>query len=296
MSFSAFRQLAARTAAVGTSRLTYSRRLMSVFNKPYENILTARPEPGVALVTLNRPKALNALNKALFAELNEALRLIDSEKDIGAIVITGSERAFAAGADIKEMKDKSFAEVYTDQFLADWQDITSIRKPIIAAVSGYALGGGCELALMADILLAAPNAQFGQPEVNIGTITGGGGSQRLARAVGKSRAMELTLTGRMWSAQDAVAWGMASRVVEGDGADGVLPVVREAVALAREIAAKSQVAVQAQKEAVNVAFEQGLSEGLRTERRLFHMTFATADQKEGMAAFAEKRKPTFTNS
>ncbi|KAH9027692.1 enoyl-CoA hydratase [Lactarius pseudohatsudake] len=292
MSFSVFRQLAAR----GTSHLTYSRRLMSVFNKQYENILTARPEPGVALVTLNRPKALNALNSALFAELNEALRLIDADKEVGAIVITGSERAFAAGADIKEMKDKSFAEVYTDQFLADWQDITSIRKPIIAAVSGYALGGGCELALMADILLAAPNAQFGQPEVNIGTITGGGGSQRLARAVGKSRAMELTLTGRMWSAQDAVAWGMASRVVEGDGTDGVLPVVREAVALAREIAAKSQVAVQAQKEAVNVAFEQGLSEGLRTERRLFHMTFATADQKEGMAAFAEKRKPKFTNS
>ncbi|KAH8982719.1 enoyl-CoA hydratase [Lactarius akahatsu] len=296
MSF-VFRQLAARTAAVGTSHLTYSRRLMSVFNKQYENILTARPEPGVALVTLNRPKALNALNSALFAELNEALRLIDADKEIGAIVITGSERAFAAGADIKEMKDKSFAEVYTDQFLADWQDLTSIRKPIIAAVSGYALGGGCELALMADILLAAPSAQFGQPEVNIGTITGGGGSQRLARAVGKSRAMELTLTGRMWSAQDAVAWGMASRVVEaGDAADGVLPVVREAVALAREIAAKSQVAVQAQKEAVNVAFEQGLSEGLRTERRLFHMTFATADQKEGMAAFAEKRKPNFTNS
>lgn len=271
---------------------------MSVFNKQYENILTARPEPGVALVTLNRPKALNALNSALFAELNEALRLIDAEKEIGAIVITGSERAFAAGADIKEMKDKSFAEVYTGQFLADWQDLTSIRKPIIAAVSGYALGGGCELALMADILLAAPNAQFGQPEVNIGTITGGGGSQRLARAVGKSRAMELTLTGRMWSAQDAVAWGIASRVVEAGAAeaDGVLPVVREAVALAREIAAKSQVAVQAQKEAVNVAFEQGLSEGLRTERRLFHMTFATADQKEGMAAFAEKRKPKFTNS
>ncbi|KAH9033124.1 enoyl-CoA hydratase [Lactarius hengduanensis] len=290
MSFSVFRQLAARTAAVGTSHLAYSRRLMSVFNKQYENILTARPEPGVALVTLNRPKALNALNSALIAELNEALRLIDADKEVGAIVITGSERAFAAGADIKEMKDKSFAEVYTDQFLADWQDITSIRKPIIAAVSGYALGGGCELALMADILLAAPNAQFGQPEVNIGTITGGGGSQRLARAVGKSRAMELTLTGRMWSAQDCR---------RGDGAaeaDGVLPVVREAVALAREIAAKSQVVVQAQKEAVNVAFEQGLSEGLRTERRLFHMTFATADQKEGMAAFAEKRKPKFTNS
>jgi len=182
--------------------------------------------------------------------------------------------------------------VYHNRFLESWQAITTIRKPIIAAVSGYALGGGCELALMADILLAAPNAQFGQPEVNIGTITGGGGSQRLARAVGKSRAMELTLTGRMWSAEEAVAWGMASRVAgEGEGA-----VVREAIALAAEIAGKSQLAVQAQKEAVNAAFEQGLSEGLRTERRLFHMTFATADQKEGMAAFAEKRKPNFTNS
>ncbi|KAI0256419.1 enoyl-CoA hydratase [Lactifluus subvellereus] len=247
---------------------------MSAFNTQYENILTSRPEPGVALVTLNRPKALNALNTALFKELNEALRLIDADKEIGAIVITGSEKAFAAGADIKEMKDKSFSDAYQNKFLESWQEITTIGKPIIAAVSGYALGGGCELA-----------AKFGQPEVNIGTITGGGGSQRLARAVGKSRAMELTLTGRMWTAEEAPRRG------EGEGA-----VVREAIALAAEIAGKSQLAVQAQKEAVNAAFEQGLSEGLRTERRLFHMTFATADQKEGMAAFAEKRKPNFTNS
>ncbi|KAH9963818.1 enoyl-CoA hydratase [Russula dissimulans] len=274
---------------------------MSAFNTKYENILTSRPEPGVALVTLNRPKALNALNIALFSELKAALRLIDADKEIGAVVITGSEKAFAAGADIKEMKDKScdgrvlnlpVADAYQNRFLEEWQAVATIRKPIIAAVSGYALGGGCELALMADIMLAAPNAQFGQPEVNIGTITGGGGSQRLARAVGKSRAMELTLTGRTWGAREAVEWGMASRVVgEGEG-----EVVREAVALAREIAGKSQIAVQAQKEAVNVAFEQSLSEGLKTERRLFHMTFATADQKEGMAAFAEKRKPNFTNS
>ncbi|KAF8260656.1 ClpP/crotonase-like domain-containing protein [Lactarius quietus] len=186
------------------------------------------------------------------------------------------------------MKDKSFSEVYTNRFIASWQDVANIRKPIIAAVSGYALGGGCELALMADILLASPTAQFGQPEINTGTITGGGDSQRLAHAVGKSRAMELVLTGRMWSAQEAVAWGMASRVIDAPkGDDGVLPV---------EIAGKSQVAVQAQKEAVNAAFEQGLSEGLRTEQRLFQMTFATADQKEGMAAFAEKRKPNFTHS
>jgi len=265
---------------------------MSAFKTKYENILTSCPEPGVALVTLNRPKALNALNIALFGELKAALRLIDADKEIGAVVITGSEKAFAAGADIKEMKDKSFADAYQNRFLEEWQAVATIRKPIIAAVSGYALGGGCELALMADIMLAAPNAQFGQPEVNIGTITGGGGSQRLARAVGKSRAMELTLTGRKWGAREAVEWGMASRVVgEGEG-----EVVREAVKLAREIAGKSQIAVQAQKEAVNVAFEQGLSEGLKTERRLFHMTFATADQKEGMAAFAEKRKPNFTNS
>ncbi|KAI0295859.1 enoyl-CoA hydratase [Multifurca ochricompacta] len=269
-------------------------RFMSAFSsKQYENIIASSPEPGVALVTLNRPKALNALNSALFAELNEALQFADADREIGAIVITGSEKAFAAGADIKEMKDKSFSDVYQNKFLETWQQITTIRKPIIAAVSGYALGGGCELALMADILLASSTAKFGQPEVNIGTITGGGGSQRLARAVGKSRAMELTLTGRTWSAREAADWGMASRVVEEEKEGAV---VREAVKLAAEIASKSQLAVQAQKEAVNVAFEQGLSEGLKTERRLFHMTFATADQKEGMAAFAEKRKPNFTHS
>ncbi|KAF8256911.1 enoyl-CoA hydratase [Lactarius quietus] len=245
---------------------------MSVFNKQYENILTARPDLAVALVTLNRPKALNALNSALVDELNEALRLIDADKEIGAIVITGLREGLCSGADIKEMKDKSFSEVYTNRFIASWQDVANIRKPIIAAVSGYALGGGCELALMADILLASPTAQFGQPEINTGTITGGGDSQRLAHAVGKSRAMELVLTGRMWSAQEAVAWG-------GRGA-------------CEEIAGKSQVAVQAQKRPSML----GLSEGLRTEQRLFQMTFATADQKEGMAAFAEKRKPNFTHS
>ncbi|KAI0259204.1 enoyl-CoA hydratase [Gloeopeniophorella convolvens] len=265
---------------------------MSAFSKQYENILTSTPEPGVALVTLNRPKALNALNTQLFAELNEALHLLDTDRDVGAIVITGSDKAFAAGADIKEMKDKTFADVYQGKWLEAWQELTLIRKPIIAAVSGYALGGGCELALLADILIAAPSAKFGQPEVNIGTITGGGGSQRLAHAVGKSRAMELTLTGRMWSAQEALEWGMASRVVgAGDG-----EVVREAVALGKEIAGKSQLAVQAQKEAVNLAFEVPLTEGLRTERRLFHMTFATNDQKEGMSAFAEKRKPNWTHT
>jgi len=290
--FYRYRQFPARRALFASHKLSTSLRFLSAFTKTYENILTSRPEPGVALVTLNRPKALNALNTALFVELNDALRLVDADGEIGAIVITGSDKAFAAGADIKEMKDKTFADVYQNRFLENWQEITTIRKPIIAAASGYALGGGCELALMADILLAAPNARFGQPEVNIGTITGGGGSQRLARVVGKSRAMELTLTGRMWGAREAAEWGMASRVVgEGEGV-----VVREAIALAVEIAGKSQVAVQAQKEAVNAAFEQGLSDGLRTERRLFHMTFATADQKEGMTAFAEKRKPNFTNS
>ncbi|KAI0279500.1 enoyl-CoA hydratase [Russula aff. rugulosa BPL654] len=285
-----YRQLAARRAVFSSHKFgqSTSLRFMSAFAKPYENILTSRPESGVALVTLNRPKALNALNTALFSELNDALRLIDADREIGAIVITGSERAFAAGADIKEMKDKSFADVYQNRFLENWQEITTIRKPIIAAVSGYALGGGCELALMADILLVAPNAQFGQPEVNLGTITGGGGSQRLARAVGKSRAMELTLTGRMWNAQEAAEWGMASRVVaEGEGV-----VVREAIALAGEIAGKSQIAVQAQKEAVNAAYEQSLSEGLRTERRLFHMTFATEDQREGMTALRKRESQT----
>ncbi|KAF8637947.1 hypothetical protein AX16_010580 [Volvariella volvacea WC 439] len=258
----------------------------------YENILTSRPDTGVTLITLNRPKALNALSSPLFAELNKALEEADADQSVGAIVITGSEKAFAAGADIKEMKDKQYADVYKNKFLEDWANMTKIRKPIIAAVSGFALGGGCELALMCDIILASPTAKFGQPEINLGVTPGGGGSQRLAHLIGKSRAMEMCLTGRMVGAKEAENWGLVSRVVgEGEG-----EVVKEAVAMAKEIASKSQIATQACKEVVNAAYELTLAEGLRFERRIFHGLFATNDQKEGMAAFAEKRKANWTHS
>ncbi|KAG7449606.1 enoyl-CoA hydratase [Guyanagaster necrorhizus] len=258
----------------------------------YEFILTSRPEPGVTLITLNRPKVLNALCSPLFVELNKAVVEADNDDSVGAIVLTGSERAFAAGADIREMKDKEYADVYKNNFLESWQDLTKTRKPIIAAVSGYALGGGCELALMCDIILASPTAKFGQPEINLGVIPGGGGSQRLTNAIGKSRAMELILTGRTFTAQEAEKWGMVSRVVgEGEG-----EVVKEAVAVAKEISSKGKIAVQAAKEVVNAAYELNLAEGLRFERRIFHGLFATKDQKEGMTAFAEKRKAQFTNS
>ncbi|KAG5638806.1 hypothetical protein H0H81_010035 [Sphagnurus paluster] len=257
----------------------------------YNYILTSRPEPAVALITLNRPKALNALCSPLFAELNQALREADEDTSVSAIVLTGSEKAFAAGADIKEMKDLEFSHVYKNRFLEDWAEMTRIRKPIIAAVSGYALGGGCELALMCDIILASPTAKFGQPEINLGTIPGGGGSQRLAHIIGKSRTMEMVLTGRMISAQEASQWGIVSRVVaEGEG-----EVVKEAIAVGNEIASKSQISVQAGKEVVNAAYELNLAEGLRFERRIFHGLFATKDQKEGMGAFAQKRKPNFVN-
>jgi len=257
----------------------------------YQFILTSRPEPNVTLITLNRPSALNALCSSLFTELNQAFRDADADPSVSAIVLTGSERAFAAGADIKEMKDIEFAEAYKNRFLEDWADITRIRKPIIAAVSGYALGGGCELALMCDIVLASPTAKFGQPEVNLGTIPGGGGSQRLARIIGKSRTMEMVLTGRVISAQEASEWGIVSRVVkEGDG-----EVVKEAISVGKEIASKSQISIQAAKEVVNAAYELNLAEGLRFERRMFHGLFATKDQKEGMGAFSQKRKPNFVN-
>ncbi|KIY65549.1 ClpP/crotonase [Cylindrobasidium torrendii FP15055 ss-10] len=256
---------------------------------PYEFLLTSKPAPGVALVTLNRPKALNALSSPLFIEINAAMNEFDNDDDVKAIVLTGSEKAFAAGADIKEMRDKTYADVYKNNFLENWGLLTKVRKPVIAAVSGYALGGGCELALMCDIILASPTAKFGQPEINIGVIPGGGGSQRLAQVVGKSRAMEMVLTGRMVSAEEAERWGMISRVVtEGS-------VVNEAVKMASVIASKGALSVQAGKEVVNAAYELTLNEGLRFERRIFHGLFATKDQKEGMTAFAEKRPPNFTH-
>ncbi|KAF9268782.1 enoyl-CoA hydratase [Marasmius fiardii PR-910] len=279
----AFRRATRPSVLYGTVRFMSSTQ--------FENILTSRPDPSVFQITLNRPKALNALSSPLFIELNKALFEADADDSVGAIVLTGSEKAFAAGADIKEMKDKTFVEVYKNSFLENWTQMTKLKKPIIAAVSGYALGGGCELALMCDIILASPTAKFGQPEINLGVIPGGGGSQRLALAVGKSRAMELVLTGRMITATEAADWGMISRVVgEGEG-----KVVEEAVAMAKEIASKGQLAVQAAKEAVNGAYEMSLEEGLRLERRLFYGLFATKDQKEGMAAFAEKRKAQFTH-
>lgn len=255
----------------------------------FELILTEVRGP-VALITLNRPKDMNALNKQLMGELEAALNGFEADPAIGAIVITGNEKAFAAGADIKEMKDKSFVECYSEDFLTvTWERTASCRKPVIAAVAGYALGGGCELAMMCDIILAADTAKFGQPEITIGAIPGLGGTQRLVRAIGKAKAMELCLTGRMMDAAEAQQAGLVSRVVPAD------QLVDEAVKVATKISSMSQPIVMLAKESVNRAFEMTLAEGLRFERRLFHALFATADQKEGMAAFAEKRKPQFGN-
>ena len=254
----------------------------------YETIRVEQRDGGVGLITLDRPEALNALSGQLVDELGEALRIFDNDDAIGAIVITGSEKAFAAGADIKEMKDQTFADVYGGEFITrNWEAVSRIRKPTIAAVAGYALGGGCELAMMCDIILCAENARFGQPEINLGVIPGSGGTQRLTRAVGKSKAMDMCLTGRMMDADEAERSGLASRVYPID------ELVDGAVDVARNIAAKGRLSVFAAKEAVNAAFENGLAEGVRLERRLFHALFATEDQKEGMAAFAEKRTANF---
>jgi len=255
----------------------------------YQNILT-ETRGAVGLVTLNRPKALNALNSALMAELREALDGFEADDAIGAIVVTGSEKAFAAGADIKEMKDRGFVDVYLSDFITrDWERLAQCRKPTIAAVAGYALGGGCEVAMMCDIIIAADTARFGQPEIALGTLPGAGGTQRLTRAIGKAKAMEMVLTGRMMDAAEAERSGLVARVVP------AAELIGEAMKLAEKIAGLSRPAVMLAKEAVNRAFEMGLAEGLRVERRLFHASFATADQKEGMAAFAEKRPPVFKN-
>ena len=259
------------------------------FSAEYSNIQVSTPKEGVRLVTLDRPKALNALSSSLFHELNDALEQADNDESIHAVVLTGSEKAFAAGADIKEMRDKDFASAYKGNFLGHWTKLTEMRKPIIGAVSGYALGGGCELAMMTDILLASPTAVFGQPEINLGVIPGAGGTQRLTKAIGKSRTMELVLTGGTLSADEAEKAGLVSRVVR-EGS-----VVDEAVAVAGRIGKKSQIAVQAAKECVNESFNLTLTDGLRFERRLFQALFSTHDQKEGMTAFAEKRKPEFKN-
>ncbi|OLY85554.1 Enoyl-CoA hydratase, mitochondrial [Smittium mucronatum] len=245
----------------------------------------------VGIIRLNRPKALNALNNDLFTELNESLKSLDSNDQIGAVVLTGSDRAFAAGADIKEMQSKNMVESYTKELLGHWtEQILKTKKPIIAAVNGYALGGGCELAMMCDIIYAGEKAVFGQPEITIGTIPGAGGTQRLVRAVGKSKAMEIILTGKVnLTAQEASDLGLVSGVYQAD------KVVEKAIETAKIISSKSMPAVMMAKEAVNSSFEMPLSAGLLFERRLFQTTFGTKDQKEGMAAFSEKRAPNFTN-
>ena len=243
----------------------------------------------VGIITLNRPQALNALNSTLISELNAALDGFEADAEIGAIVITGSEKAFAAGADIKEMQAKTFQEVYGEDFISSWERITRCRKPIIAAVAGFALGGGCELAMMCDFIIAADTAKFGQPEITLGIMPGAGGTQRLTRFVGKSKAMEMCLTGRMMDAAEAERAGLVSRVVP--AAD----LLAEAEKAAAKIASMSLPAVMMTKETVNRAYDTTLAEGIRFERRLFHAMFATEDQKEGMAAFVEKRTAQFRN-
>ncbi|AET90142.1 enoyl-CoA hydratase [Burkholderia sp. KK1] len=253
----------------------------------YENLLVETRDR-VGLITLNRPKALNALNDALMDELGAALKAFDADENIGAIVLTGSEKAFAAGADIGMMASYSYMDVYRGDYITrNWEAIRTIRKPVIAAVAGFALGGGCELAMMCDIVIAADTAKFGQPEIKLGVIPGAGGTQRLPRAVSKAKAMDMCLTARMMDASEAERAGLVSRIV---GADRLLD---EAIEAATIIAGFSLPAVMMAKEAVNRAYETTLAEGVHFERRLFHSLFATEDQKEGMAAFVEKRKPVF---
>ena len=254
----------------------------------YETILVSRSER-VGTITLNRPEALNALNSQVMAEVTTAAAEFDADPDIGAIIITGSAKAFAAGADIKEMATLSFSEVFGSDFFADWGKLAAVRTPLIAAVGGYALGGGCELAMMCDVLIAADTAKFGQPEIKLGVLPGMGGSQRLTRAVGKAKAMDMILTGRTIDAAEAERIGLVSRTVPADD------LLQEANAVATTISQMSRSASRMAKESVNRAFESSLSEGLLYERRLFHSAFATDDQTEGMAAFTDKRPPNFTH-
>ena len=252
----------------------------------YANVIV-ETHGAVGLIRLNRPHALNALSAALMADLDAALEAFEADPAIGAIVLTGSEKAFAAGAAIKEMQDKTFAEAFLDDFIAKWERLTRVRKPVVAAVAGFALGGGCEIAMMCDFILAADTAKFGQPEIKLGVIPGAGGTQRLTRAVGKAKAMEMILTGRMMDAEEAERSGLVSRVLP------AASLIEEAVKVAGSIAALSRPAVFAAKEAVNRAYETTLAEGVKFERRIFHSLFATEDQKEGMRAFAEKRAAAF---
>jgi enoyl-CoA hydratase len=252
----------------------------------YETILV-ETRGRVGLITLNRPKALNALNSTLIGEVNAALDAFERDASIGCIVLTGSEKAFAAGADIKEMADLSFPQTYLDDFITSWDRVGARRKPIIAAVAGFALGGGCELAMMCDFIIAADNARFGQPEIKLGVMPGSGGTQRLTRAVGKAKAMDLCLTGRMMDAAEAERAGLVARIVP------LADLLKEAMAAAEAVAGMSLPIAMMTKESVNRAFETTLAEGIRFERRVFHAMFATEDQKEGMAAFVEKRPAAF---
>ncbi len=255
----------------------------------FEFIVT-RTEGPVGIATLNRPKQLNALNDGLMTELGAALKGFDADPSIGCMVVTGSEKAFAAGADIGAMASYTFADVYVNDYITrNWETIRGVRKPVIAAVAGFALGGGCELAMMCDFIIAADTAKFGQPEIKLGIIPGAGGTQRLPRAVGKAKAMDMVLTGRMMDASEAERAGLISRVVPAE------QLMQEAIGAAVTISGYGLPSVLAAKEAVNRAFESGLSDGVMFERRLFHALFATADQKEGMAAFVEKRKAAFSN-
>ncbi|TAJ73644.1 MAG: enoyl-CoA hydratase [Phenylobacterium sp.] len=254
----------------------------------YETLIVETPSAGVTLIRLNRPQALNALNSQLLGELSAALDAAEADEAVKCVVLTGSEKAFAAGADIKEMSDKSYAQMFaTDFFGSAGRRLEQFRKPIIAAVAGYALGGGCELAMLCDFIIAAETAKFGQPEINLGVMPGIGGTQRLPRAVGKAKAMDMVLTARMMDAAEAERAGLVSRVVPAD------KLLDEALAAAAKIAAQSPLAVMMNKELVNAAFETTLSTGVAVERRLFHSLFAFEDQKEGMAAFVDKRKPDF---
>jgi enoyl-CoA hydratase len=251
----------------------------------YDTILIETPAPGVGLIRMNRPKALNALNSQLTGEMFTAMELFDRDPEIGCIVVTGSERVFAAGADIKEMAGTGFAAMLTGGDVTDWSRMTRIGKPIIAAVSGYALGGGCEIAMMADMLVASESAQFGQPEVNLGILPGAGGTQRLTRAVGKALAMEMCLTDRRITAEEALRYGLANRV------SPVETYLEDAIALAAKVASKSQVAARLIKDAINRAYELPLHEGLNYEKRNFYLAFGTEDRSEGMQAFIDKREP-----
>jgi enoyl-CoA hydratase len=253
-----------------------------------ETIIVERRDR-VGIVRLNRPQALNALNVQLMGELLGAVEAFDADAGIGCILITGSDKAFAAGADIKEMADKTYIDIFRADYTADYERLTRVRKPVIAAVAGFALGGGCELAMMCDFIIAADTAKFGQPEIKLGIIPGIGGTQRLTRAVGKAKAMDLILTGRMMDAAEAERSGLVARVVP------AASLMEEAMKVAETIAALSQPSLLAAKEAVNRSFETPLAEGVRFERRVFHALFATKDRKEGMTAFIEKRPPRFTN-